>query len=604
MSKRPAEDAETEEAVKKPHFEGGNRETMAEGGGAGNDKAIEGRNQRIFHPSKPLKLENKTHHTFTKSFYFKIYANDWQRFFNGTNTVGVAGFMTIIPYQALCMYISPNEYVELIRNSSYCKIKDSDFELEFKAVRTPFDANSTDLAEANGNLQFEIQRWDGLETMLPFSTVDIPYGADAPVFNTSYAELIGRLYGSKSMYLSTATDPWPATMRERGLSWRPYWDFNQNTAPTAYGTMYQTVNTFISTLPIGEFVTERLNTNQCKMGEGYCFSKQYKPKNGLITMASSAYSKPGPLAAIGSRTLINQKIRMHDWVPYTDPVTRGSPQYQALYPQDYTVSGEVTKTTDFFTKNIQHEEEDIAIPIDTTQAVSAYGPALAPNYRTAPCALTANEPPVDVGPYFSNATNPFGVWKADTLHQIDKVTKNLTTEGANALIDVAFDNVQLGVTNDNFQFGYNNDMAYYTVANLENYNLFTSRNDPPIHHMPSMMLGAIPKTTKQGDTIVNATLEFECRTRITVECSQAHPTYMNLAYAPVAEQGYSVGYMDPHVAGLANPADVVFKTRWQHNEKDVGLADNNKYWNHSYGLAGKPLFNYLPFDTPMLAKKK
>lgn len=588
MSKRP-HSPEPEVSEKEAKMEN-------EEGGGSMSAAKAQRGAPIFPIDRPLKLLNKNTLVFTKHFYFKIYANDWI-YTPIENGADVVGFMTVIPYQALCMYLSPNEYLDIIRQSNFASIKEAKLELEFKAVRTPFDANSTDAAEANGNLQFEIQRWDGIEQMMPFKVADVDI-TGAQTLYTSNQELINRLYGGKA--LCEDSPNWPACMRERGLSWRPIWQFRHTAWPTGNGSLYRNMNRVISALPIGEYVTEKLNTNQAKMGEGYCFNKVYKPKNGILTMASSSYNHQNNMTG---HTRINQPIRMQD-NPLGSIDSHNDQQYVALYPTITEVSMVNGVDTPkqrgiWFDPGVMANGADPGTYVGggnsnalICNAIDDSAGAGTSYKMQSPC----------VNPPFGAVSGPkpnqnFG-WFFDTDALDDDGNPKFTTN--NFVTDVNLERVDVETVEekDNFGYGYNNDMGYYSVATLENYAMHTSRNPPPIHHMPSMLIGAIPKTTKQENTIVQGTLEFECRTQIIVEVQNVHPTYMNNSYLPFNDVGITSGWADPDNFGN----DELWGGRYQHNETDVLLTDRMKHWNKSYGLAGKPLFEDMPENTPLLKK--
>lgn len=517
----------------------------AAAGGAGSGAGGASPGAPIFPPGVPLKGINKHTKTFTKKFYFKIYANDWLINTSGTTpnrVTAVTHFATFIPYQALCMYMSPQEYMECVRGSHYAKIKDAKFELKFKAIRTPFDANSTDAAEANGNLQFEIQRWDGLETMLPFQVLDLEgRNSSTATPRVDYQELIIRLYGSEAFSHGPVIENnvWPATMRERGLSWRPTWIFPEGGyQQTSSGPMYRTINQYISSLPVGEYITDSINTNVVKASDGYCFNKVTKPKNGIISFASSAASTTITGVEGPRFTRINTKTRFQDTVmQQTVNPKVGSNQYVSLFGG----GSKATALLDF--NNTSAPSSNVT---GTTDPV---------------CYVAGTCPRVAARDLFTTATG-------DPAPEVQVIT-------------------DVGDNQDDYGFGYNNGpMQYYTRANLENYTMFTSRNDPPIHHMESMCIGIVPKSNSDN-SIVNATAEFECTTSITVECEDTHPTYVQCAYNNGA-------YIDPYFSD-----NVLYGGRWQHNELDVCLKDN-KYWNADYGLAAKPLFRPYTYDTPLL----
>lgn len=457
-------------------------------GGAGGVQ----RGAAIFPTGVPMKRDKASTHTFTKKFYFKIYANDWRRVV-GVTDVGVIHFATYIPWQALCMYLSPTEYMEILRNSHYAKIRESKFELKFKAIRTPFDANSTDAAEANGNLQFELQRFDGLEHMLPFQAVDFEGRASTtPVNQANYTELITRLYGPGSFNATRAvTDyKWPAVMRERGLSWRPSWNFTitpstRNTNVTSTGYAQIPLADYVSALPVGEYITDSINTHMVKMSEGYCFNKEYRPKHGLLTHASSAADTHGYTPATTGFSQLNVRTRIRDLV--------GASPGGGVPP---------------------------SFPADT-QYTSIFGSG----------AFTVQPPP------------------------------------------------PRGESSDVFGYGYPNSMNYYSVANLENYTFFEGNKDAPNPHMTSMCLGVVPKVNSD-ETIVNATLEFECSTSITIDCKSNAQVYFQTAVNPETGAYLSSQITDP----------INFASRWQHNEQGVALFDD-KQWNGDYTIGGLMGFN-------------
>lgn len=584
MSKRGIDDVEAsdenEPAAKSQAMSlsaspsGGHAGNSGGGGGGGGS----GKGMPLFPPEMPLKLTNKKTMVFTKHFYFKIYANDW--IYNDGGTVGstdLTGYMTWIPYQALCMYISPNEYLDIVRQSNYACVKEAALQMKFKAVRTPFDANGTDLAEANGNLQFELNRFDGLEKMMPFKVADTPptYPTDPSKLYTSHQELINRLYGQESFY--QAQTQWPATMRERGLSYRPVWNFAGNSPANGCGTLYRNVNRAISSLPIGEYVTDRVNTNVSKMGDGYCFNKTYKPKNGIITMAPSAYNRYNNMTG---NTRINQPVRLLDTnTQNIAPTTYTDQQYVALYPT-FTPIDVVTAVTPTTTQAVwfnpgTNAEADGLKSWNFTGITSTGGLVYAP---VTPEYATGGPPGLNFASVFITSDNTtFAI--RDVLASVAATTEEASEVQAK----------------DNFGYGYSNDMGYYSIANLENYTFHTSRNPPPLHHMPSFMIGAVPKTTKVADTIVQATLEFECTTSCVVEVQNVHPTYMNMSYLPYNDIDLTTGFADPRFS-----TENIWGGRWQHNETDVCLNDSNKHWNGSYGLAAKPLFEIMPDSAPLL----
>lgn len=519
----------------------------------------------LFPIGRPLKTLNKNIHHYTKKFYFKIYANDW---IHKAGAI-LIGFQTVIPWHCLCMYLSPDEYLDIIRISSYAKLKETNFELKLKAVRTPFDANSTDKAQANGNLEFEIKRWDGLEQMLPFQVVDVDPDETSHNYFTK-AELIQRLYGISDFYTPAASQltisKLPATMRERGLSWRPKWDFYA-TINNGNGPLYTNLLSKISALPIGEFETDSVNTNICKMSEGYCFNKSYKPKNGIIHMSPSAFNRDTK----GS-TRINIKTRMENTTNNSDNI---SPIYQALYPQaSAPPSGAVTDVT--FTTKKYPEPFQPAIYNEYFGETGKYNIVPATGDRT-----------TLFNPALKDLWDLTGSAAQDVVTNIT-VTKAPTESNPKAA----------QTSKDNLLFGSNQSMNYYTVADIENYSIFTSRNDPPIHHLPSMLIGAIPKTNID-DSIVNATFEFECTTHCCVEMDVAHPTYYQLANNLLADEGAVnwAGEALPANTNMNNYSDnQIYGSTWMHNETDVALRDP-KFWTKSYGYGAKPLFlNYPNID--------
>lgn len=542
----------------------------------------------MFQPQRPLKIMNKRTMKFTKHFYVKLYANDWIRSVDAeTSSVDITGFMTYIPYQALAMYMSPEEYLDVVRSANFAKIKEAAFQMEFKAVRTPFDANATDVAEANGNLQFEVQRWDGLEQVLPFNVVDVDLDG-TKVTHDDYTELINRLYGKSLSQLSVPDFTWPATMRERGLTYRPNWRFATTGGLNQLGPLARSVNARIASIPIGEYVTDRLNTNMAKTGQGYCFNKITRPKNGIITMAASAFNATTQ-SRTNSTTRINTKQRMRD--NRTDPLTTESCQYTTnLNNTGSTTVLQSDGSTEMVPRDTAITGEIGTIPVDNLPAFY--------KFRNNDCDFTSGTGNADIilkatPDRVNTAPNPprgFAIALEKT--EVGGSTCAVSVPTAAGLSNTT----ALSSVFDCFGYGYENSMAAYTVANLENYQVFTSRNDPPLHHLPSMLIGAIPKTTKQ-DTIVNATLEFEITTAIEIEIQSVQPTYINCA-----KNVFAGGqYLDP--AFQAGTNEYLYGGKWQHNETDVLLYDP-KAWHMDYGRAAKPLFEDLPVGTPTLAKNK
>lgn len=593
MSKRPAEEPSEDDpgSEKFARMEaspsgGGSGGAGNSGGGSGAGGASKG---MAMFPERPLKLTNKNSLHFTKKFYFKIYANDWKYdAVAGAAGADITGFMTVIPWQALCMYLAPNEYLDIVRQSNYAKIKQAGLQLKFKAVRTPFDANVDDTAEANGNLQFEICRWDGLEQMMPFKVAHVPLDETQPSqLYTTHQELINRLYGTEAIYEEEIA--WPATMRERGIEGRPVWNFRGDSYSNGTGTMYRNMNRAISSLPIGEYVTDCINSNISKMGEGYCFNKVYKPKNGVITMAPSAYNR---FNNAGGRTRINQPVRHQD--TNVNPTSMQDHQYEAIYPtfnESANVVTGINTTTDtavWFDPGVNH-----VIGNDGNSTIlTARNPydASTGNVGTEYYLRTDLFAVTDTGP----KPNQNFAWYWETERQSGGQPTFAIKNLINAVTPVTGTVAEVEQV-DNFGYGYQNDMGYYSIANLENYSMHTSRNPPPLHHMPSMMIGAIPKTTKVANQIVNATLEFECTTMIEIEVQNVHPTYMNNSYLPFDDVDIPAGWADGRFA-----TQDLYGGRWQHNETDVLLLDP-KHWNNSYGLAGKPLFEVIPAAAPLIS---
>jgi hypothetical protein len=563
-------------------------------GGAGGDAlgAAKHDGQPIIpHGRRGLKPLHHYEHTYTKKFYTKIYANDWVTLNPGHDgATNILGFMTVIPWHALCMYISPDEYLDIIRNCSYAKLEETVIQLRLKAVRTPFDANSTDVAEANGNLNFEFKRWDGLEMMLPFKCIDVEGTPASPSYvdiNGDYSELIQRLYGNESLaYIRTNSTPvpsLPATMRERGLSWRPQWLLvGNNTAQwnAPNDGIYERIQRYISSIPVGEYETDSVNTNVSRVSEGYCFNKVYRPKNGILSFAPSQFQNDGTAGV----SRINTKERFSDTIAKYNgamqpPITNiNTPQYLALFPNITTTSNSniLAGTGPLITINSAK-----TINCDNELNFGIAPPTACPT----PSQIVCNAADHGIAPAAINPTpgTLAGVAALPATINIKSVWPNITNATVNSIASG---------TADNYGYAYINGMQSYIFANVENYQTFTSRNDPPIHHMESMLLGAIPKTNKDG-SIVNATFEFEITTMAKVKMQTSHNVYHQLAYF----NGNGKTYNGTAISGFANSLSnaAVYGTRWVANETDVALFDN-KIWNNVYGLAGKPEFISYPFN--------
>lgn len=258
-----------------------------------------------------LKASNFTFKRLCKRFSVKLYQNNWVFTSGGTpplNYRNLNGWMNVIPYQAVCLYISPQEYLSIVRDSSFAEIKESKFQMQLRGIRTPFTAGSTEVADANGNLGFDVMRFDGLEQCMPFTTADGAFG-ETPNEIRNYEELIGRLYGTTPLVNQPST--LPASMIERGFTFRPQWTFSAQ-GYTPPGLMSRNVTLYATTLPVMEYCTDLINSNQVKHGTGYCFNKSYKPKNGILTMAGT--SGNSLYYSTGEHVRVKQPTRMEDQI--------------------------------------------------------------------------------------------------------------------------------------------------------------------------------------------------------------------------------------------------------------------------------------------------
>lgn len=514
----------------------------------------------------PYKFKNVSTRMYTKNFYMKLYSEDWirQTTADGGNIIG---FMNVIPYQALCMYLSPNEYQDIQKCSQFAKIEECTFEVKVISLRTPFFANSTDVVEANGNLRFCIQRWDNLEKMLPFRVVDVDESGTVTEQKT-YAELINRLYGSSHSQTPIIDKKWPAAERERSLSHRPLWKFKKNPVynDVMRGWIEFPINAYISTLPVGEYKTAQALVSA--HDPEVVFTRNYRPKNGLITMAPSAFSD----FRENVFSQINLKERFA--TTGTNPTKNTDPQFKT-FDRSITLSGGfsivVTRERIFNTERVR----SINFPATIAQGT---------NYAHMACKVDKNQVPIEVLKF----TEVWDDGEPDPMTIVNDV--KATDKGAvNSVDDVGYN--------------YGTAMAYYTVADIENYAMLTSRNEFPVHHMSSFALGIRPKTNRD-DTIVKCTVEVEITTTCKVSLEHCNLTYSNLAYVPVADgSDFPVGFMDKMVKNIDVDDEQIYKDiyarRWQHNETDVSLNDNSKYWDKSYGLASKMQFTKLPATTPL-----
>nr|WQF02844.1 MAG: structural protein [Bee densovirus 1] len=595
---------------------GGGFSSGASGGGQQEDGGMplfpEG---RFTGPNRQTKI-------FTKVFYLKIYANGLLETISEDGQRRVLGWQTVIPYQALSSYMTAEEYLSCIREGSYGKIKEARFQLEFQDIRTPFGANTTDTAEANGNLQFEIQEFRGLEEMMPFQTVitDFPTTDDTKLKSfDNFGPWIKKLYGdqpfSQDIEPRTKTQ-WPAEMYQRGLDMRPLWQFSP--AGTGFkepgtGILFRDYNQHVTSLPFGKYVTRRVNTNVSKVN-GVYFNQIYKPKNGLITAAPTVYDLKREQKKVGRYTRINQPQRMSDKksindTPYQDPS-------QVQYATDW-LSQLVQVVTD-----VQPTISQIngINSVNNTNIWEADGRA---RRGMATCSYVDDETerrmfvagvPTDTAPPTCSSANL-------ATHYYRGPEVGSDNPGLRDIYDIAARTVVSSVTqnqynvvsalnetkgpvnevfNDSVGYGYANDIDYYTRATLENYSVWTSRNQPPIHAMPSWMIGIVPKTIgpKGGqDDIVNATATFLCKTAIEIELEDAPCVTTNFAF------DYDAGrYMDP-IIDLARTQNEIgrylYGGKWRHNERDVFIREP-KLWAMDYARAAKMGFVDYPKTQPTL----
>lgn len=567
---------------------------------------------------------NKTTKIFTKTFYLKIYANGLTEYIDSTTGARrVLGWQTVIPYQALSSYMTAEEYLSIIRDGSYGKIKWAGFQLEFQDIRTPFGTNVATVAEANGNLQFELQEFHGIERFMPFETVETDY-SDSPnpititPFN-SFENWIKKLYGDQPFSQDETPRTkrqWPAEMYQRGLDMRPLWQFSPpaDKKLTGTGTMLRPYNAHVTSLPFGKWVSRRVNTNTGKV-TGVYFNKVYKPKNGIISAASSIYDVGSEHLNKDRFTRINQPIRMNDInsrnpVPYNDP---SKPQYTSdWFPTTVQVVTSLIPILEPTVKitNITYDNvwtsDDGSYPTDAMVncatnndgTSSQYGFAVFP--QQLPCTLPSFTPF-----HYKRGEDP-EIPQPWRLHEIYNMVQKtfcnaVQTQSTSYMTDVTVNTAQVATgENDVVGYGYQNDINYYTRATLENYSVWTSRNQPPIHEMPSWMIGIVPKTTgplSANDDIVNATATFLCKTAIEIEVEDHPCVTTNFAYDYTNER-----FMDPLVDKARSEGKLgtyLYGGKWRHNEKDVFIREN-KNWALDYARAGKMGFYRYDNTDPTL----
>lgn len=544
-------------AAKKANLEGDSSE------GSGPDMQA---GAPIYPVSRPFKGMNKTTVHFTKTFQFKIYNSDWQLIADDNGGVNLRGFMNTIPWDRLCMYLSPDEYQSVIKDCHYAKLVETGFQMCYLTTRTPFLANATDPAPANGNLDFSLVRWDGLEQMMPFTEWDYTEAGQTPIIRLSSQELIGRLYGIALSQLNDANSL-GATMQQRGISTYPRWRFQSQATMTANGpssalTPHGSLNNLVATLPVFEYKTDQISTLAQK---NYCFNKTHKPKNGVLGFAPSIFTDTyrTPLGF----AQINSKVPLSDsGLRTSNAVANNDPQFAQAFNNGAAPTVTVLRAD--------------AKPRGTIQEGGA----------NTPWWLMTSDTPQAAG-----SAKPAKLWIRTPAG-----STNAFFEGAENVVEVSA--ASNGTVPPTFGYGSLDTMKYYSVARIENYSLHTSRNDPPIHHLPSMMIGAIPKRNLDN-TFIEGIHEFEIKTHCTVTLDSCHPLYYNLAQVAVTEPGFTIGqYIDPIVGPLGTPG--IMGARWQNNETDVMLYDN-KYAIPAYGRAAKMQFAGFESDAiPLITEKK
>ena len=195
--------------------------------------------------------------------------------------------------------------------------------------------------------------------------------------------------------------------------------------------MYRAINKYISSLPVGEYITDSMNTNVAKMSEGYCFNKHYKPQNGIISFNSSAVNTN---YVNSGRTRVNTKIRYQDTISNTAAPTTGSLQYESLF-------GGSTGSTPVLNliNSAVYMTATLATP-ERTEYLS--------NKKRGPNA------PAIAAPFNPRGGNEY---LYDTTTPIDG-QPGLGTASLPTVVDVP----NVGANGDGYGFGYNNEMQYYT----------------------------------------------------------------------------------------------------------------------------------------------
>lgn len=110
---------------------------------------------------------------------------------------------------------------------------------------------------------------------------------------------------------------------------------------------------------------------------------------------------------------------------------------------------------------------------------------------------------------------------------------------------------------------------FYKEATVEGFNLQNTREDPPLHHLSSLMVGCVPQIADTTSAnIIPGVAQFEITTECVVECELSHAIAMG-----------DLQFQNPIHA----------PTSYITNDTDVVLHNRHK-WRRAYNPGGKMLF--------------
>lgn len=261
----------------------GDQGAAASGGSGANSVAMQSeKGMPLLGPENHHDYLTNTSRVFTKTFQFYIINQNWQTFQMPDKRATPLQFNTrVIPYfvfmwDLIMWYLSPTEYIDMIRTGRYSKIVASVFQIDYCSHMQTFTTNQADATTAgNGNLS-HIRVFRDFNQRKAFTVLDITNGK--PELEEGHSKLRNKLYGTqKFLNTSTGTQDIAAVDGPRQYTHLPAMMTQADQSDLLLEQNITSVNMLKAT-------NEKFDTTQ----HGYSIPITYKPKQSIMAVGPSA----------------------------------------------------------------------------------------------------------------------------------------------------------------------------------------------------------------------------------------------------------------------------------------------------------------------------